>query len=68
MGKNRALPGMIILVSALMGLLIAAIEQMAFDNEYILHLYIESAEVPGLQILTIVLFMISGSIFAALKS
>ena len=68
MGSNAAKPGIIILVMGFLGLFIAAIEQLAYDNEMVLHLYLEASEMPGLQILTIVLFMICGGILAAFSS
>jgi len=46
----------------------AAIEQLAYDSEYIFHLYVSSAELPGLQILTIVLFLLAGGALAAISS
>lgn len=71
MGSGKlgaAAPGIIILVMGILGLFLAAAEQIAFDNDFILNLYIEAAEVPGLQIITIVLFLICGGILAALNS
>ena len=69
MGKlNSGLPALILFVFGVVGLLVAAVEQIAFDNEFVLHLYLEVAEVPGLQIITIVMFLIFGAIAAALFS
>lgn len=65
---NSGLPALILFVFGIIGLLVAAIQQMAYDNEFILHLYLEAAEVPGLQIITIVMFLIFGAIAAALFS
>ena len=69
MGSNSAKPGIIIFVSGILGLFIAAMEQIAYDNEWIMDLYLDSAaQVQGLQILTIVLFMILGGVLAAITS
>lgn len=69
MGKNSALPGLILLTALVLGLFVAAIWQIAYDNGYIINLYLDSAdEMVGLQIMTVVFFGIIGSIFAALKS
>lgn len=69
MGRlGAAKPGFIILISAILGLFVAAIQQVAFDNEYILHIYFTAAELPGLQILTIILALLMGSVLAALSS
>ena len=65
---GSAKPGLIIFVCGLLGLFLAAIEQLAFDNEYVLHLYVEVAELPGLQILTIIVFLLAGCALAAITS
>lgn len=70
MGRgNAAIPGLIVVTALVMGLFIAALQQIAYDNSFLLNLYLDSAEeVQGLQVITVVLFGIIGSIFAALKS
>ena len=69
MGKQRsATPGLIILVCGILGLFVAAIEQLAYDNEFIFHLYLEAAEMPGLQIITIIIFLLTGGVLAAISS
>jgi hypothetical protein len=66
---SSAKPGLIILVCSLMGLIVAAIEQVAYDQEYLLNEYItEAAQLPGFQILTILFFMLVGGVLAALSS
>lgn len=65
---NSAKPGIVVLVCGLIGLFVAAIEQIAFDNEIILHLSFEAADIVGLQILTIVIWLLIGGILAALSS
>lgn len=65
---NSAKPGIIILICGILGLILAAIEQIAFDQEYIFHLYVEAAELPGLQILTIIVFLLAGGALAAITS
>jgi hypothetical protein len=47
---------------------VAAIEQLAYDNGWIVSIYLEAAEVPGMQILSILAFLILGCILAALTS
>jgi len=69
MGKNPAIPGLIIFVAGMMGLIVAAIEQLAYDQEYLLNEYItDPAQLPGLQIMTIVLFFLIGGALAAISS
>ena len=65
---NSAKPGLIILLMGILGLFVAAVEQMAFDQEYIFHLYLEAAEMPGLQIVTIIIFLLAGGVLAAVSS
>ena len=66
--RHSATPGLIILVCGILGLFIAAIEQLAYVSEFIFHLYLTSSELPGLQIMTILLFLIAGGVLAALSS
>jgi len=68
MGGNAAKPGLIVFVCGILGLIMAAIEQLAYDNEFIFHLYVEAAELPGLQILTIIIFLLAGGVLAAVSS
>jgi len=68
MGLGSAKPGIIILISGILGLFVAAIEQLAFDNEWMLHIYFEASEIPGMQILSIVLFLLVGCVLAAITS
>ncbi len=65
---NSAKPGLIILLMGILGLFVAAVEQMAFDQEYIFHLYLEAAEMPGLQIVTIIIFLLAGGVLTAVSS
>lgn len=67
MGRSST-PGLIIFVCGILGLALAAIEQLAFENEWLLHLYVEAAELPGLQILTVIVFLLAGGCLAALSS
>ena len=66
--RNSAKPGIIVLVCGILGLFLAAVEQLAYDNEFLFHLYLEAAELPGLQILTIIIFLLAGGVLAALSS
>lgn len=69
MGWGSAKPGFIILVSGILGFLLAIIEQLAYDNGYFLDEFItDSAMLPGLQILTIIIFLLAGAVLAALSS
>jgi len=71
MGSGKlgaAAPGIIILVMGILGLFLAAAEQIAYDNDFIINLYMEATEIPALQIVTIVLFLICGGILAAMNS
>jgi len=65
---GSAKPGLIIFVCGLLGLFLAAIEQLAYESEFIFHLYVEAAELPGLQILTIIVFLLAGCVLAAVTS
>lgn len=65
---NAAKPGLIIFLMGILGLLLAFIEQLAFDNDLIFNLYLEAAELPGLQILTIIIFLLAGGVLAAVTS
>jgi len=68
MGRNSAIPGLIVLVCGILGFLVAIVEKVAYDNEWILNQYITEAEMlPGLQILTIVIWLLAGGVLAALS-
>jgi hypothetical protein len=69
MGRNSSIPAMIIFVCGLLGIMICFIEQLAYTNSWILNQYItDSSMLTGLQILTMVVFLIGGGIIAALSS
>ena len=68
MGLGSAKPGFIILICGILGIFVAAIEQIAYDNDWVLAIYFEAAEIPGFQILTIVLALLIGGVLAALTS
>ena len=68
MRVGSAKPGLIILVAGILGLIIAAIEQIAYDNDWIFSIYFEASEIPGMQILSILAFLIGGCVLAALTS
>ncbi|MCJ7459210.1 MAG: hypothetical protein MUP17_09485 [candidate division Zixibacteria bacterium] len=47
----------------------AAIEQVAYDNEWVLTVYLtDASQLPGFQIITIVFFLLIGAVIAALTS
>jgi hypothetical protein len=67
--SENAKPGLIILVCGILGLIMAAIEQLAYDSEYFITIYITDISLlPGFQIATIVLFLLIGAVIAALTS
>lgn len=69
MAGSSAKPGLIIFLGGMLGLIMAAIEQVAYDHQYLLNEYItDSAQLPGLQIMTIVLFFLIGGALAAVSS
>lgn len=68
MGLGSAKPGIIILICGILGLFVAAIEQLAYDNQWMLSIYFEASEIPGLQILSIILFLLIGGVLAAISS
>jgi len=69
MARNAATAGLIILVCGILGLLVSFVEQIAYDNDWILTQYItEAAMLPGLQILTIVIWLLVGGVLAAISS
>jgi hypothetical protein len=68
-GSSSAKPGMILFVMGILGLFIAAIEQIAYDKGYWLTKYItDASQLPGLQIITIVVFLLGGGVLAALTA
>lgn len=64
---NSGLPALILFVFGLVGLLVSAVVQMGFDNGFLVSPVLES-QVSSLQIMIIVMFLIFGSIAAALYS
>jgi len=68
MGLGSAKPGFIILICGILGLFVAAIQQIALDNEWILHIYFSASELIGLQIITIILALLMGCVLAAISS
>lgn len=68
MQLGSAKPGFIVLLCGILGVFVAAIEQLAYTNSWMLHIYFEASEIPGMQILTIVLFLLIGGVLAAISS
>ena len=69
MGRGSGTPGLIIFVCGMLGLIIAGVEQLAYDNSFVLDLFItEASQLPGLQIITIVIFLLVGGILGALSN
>jgi hypothetical protein len=66
--RNSAKPGLIIFVSGILGLIMIGIQQLLYTNHYYLDRYItDPSQLPGLQILTIILFLLIGCILAAIS-
>ena len=56
----------IVFITAIMGFLLAVIEQMAYDNGYVINSYIVGVGMLyGLEILTIVMALLIGCVIAA---
>ena len=68
MGRNSGTPALILFVFGILGLLAAAVEQIAYNQNFVITKAVEAGELPGLQIITIVMFLIFGAIAAALYS
>ena len=60
--------GFIILTMGILGLILSAVVQVAYDNQLLIHLYMEAADLPGFQIVLIVVFLLLGGVLAALSS
>jgi hypothetical protein len=58
--------GLVIFVFGVIGILMVAMEQMSYDNNYVLPAYIDNVTVTlvGVQVLTIVFALLLGVIFA----
>ena len=58
--------GLIILVSGILGTLLALIEQIGYNNNYFVNIYLTDAtQLPGLMVATIVFFLLCGCVVAA---
>lgn len=58
--------GFIVFICSIMGLLMAVIEQTAYDNGYLINQFLTSSSmVQGLEILTIVVAILVGCVIAA---
>jgi hypothetical protein len=69
MARNAATAGMIIFVCCILGLFIDFIEQIAYANGWMINQYItDPSMLPGLQIMTLVVWALAGAILAALIS
>lgn len=65
--ENAVKAFFIIVVCGVIGMILAYIEQIMFENEYVLHLYLDSAaELPGLQIVSIIIWLLFGCVLAAM--
>ena len=66
---NSYRAGFIVFVCSIMGLLMAVIEQMAYQNGFLVDQFLLTASmVTGLEILTIVVAMLVGCVIAAATS
>jgi len=59
-------PALTVFVCSIIGFIIAALEYMLYENEYVIHYYATtSEEITGLMIVTVLLWMIMGGLLAA---
>ena len=59
----------IIVICGVIGIILAYMEQLMYESEYVLHLYIsEAAQLPGLQVVTILIWLLFGCVLAAYVS
>jgi hypothetical protein len=64
---SAAKMGFIVLVFGIIGMVLALIESMLYDNEYLITAMISSqAELQGLMVVTIIISLLLGSVFAVL--
>lgn len=68
MGRNSGTPGLIILVCGILGVFLAACEQLIWDNGWVSALWFNAGDLLGVQIISIVLMMLIGGVLAALSS
>lgn len=65
---NSAKAGMIILVCGILGLILCGVFQIAYTNGFYLDQFITSdAELAGVQIMVIVLFLLAGGALGAIS-
>ena len=58
--------GLIVLVFGIVGMIMAYIESVAYADGYLLNLYLtDASQLPGLMIVTILLFLLMGGVVAA---
>lgn len=68
MGRNAGIPGLILIVCGVIGLLFAVFEYILYEAEWMVHLYItDAADLPGLMGITILIWLIIGAVLAALS-
>lgn len=65
---NSAKPGLTILVCGILGIFLAGIEQLMWDNGWVSDLWWNAGDLLGVQILTIVVLLLIGGILAAISS
>ena len=65
---NDFKPAFIVFASAILGFLMAALEYMLYEAEYIIHYYAQSSEeITGLMIVTILVWILLGGVLAAVS-
>lgn len=58
--------GLLVLVFGIVGMIMAYIESVAYSSGYLLDLYLtDASQLPGLMIVTIILFLLFGGVVAA---
>jgi len=66
MARSAGNAGLIVLVFGIIGMIMAYIESVAYADGYLLNLYLtDASQLPGLMIITIILFLLMGGVVAA---
>jgi hypothetical protein len=68
MGRNAGIPGLILFVCGIIGLILAVIEYALYTEGWIVDMYITSqAELTGLMGVTVLIWIVIGAVMAALS-
>lgn len=67
MGRNAGIPGLIIFICGMIGLIFAVVEYTLYSQEWLLHYYIQtSADLSALMGVTILIWIVIGGVLAAI--